>query len=157
MCCCSWWWWCGLGVGRITCSACPCKRALLIKISAWGKTLFLTAKPTFWMDFLSTIIVQQSSNARAVICKSMSLPQLEISRCQLSWQSICRLMKKARKTNLMRVESSAIIVSYEEEPIWPPYVTTNEFSVPNVACLRALLACYIRTKIKKALSCSSLS
>jgi hypothetical protein len=35
--------------------------------------LFLTAKPIFGLDLLSAIRVQQSSRARAVICKSESL------------------------------------------------------------------------------------
>lgn len=53
----------------------PCSKELLISVSAWERTLFLTAKPTFGLDLLSAIKVQQSSRASAVMCKSESLTQ----------------------------------------------------------------------------------
>ena len=63
--------------------ACPWSNELLTKANAWGRTLFLTVIPTVGPDLLSDIKVQQSSRARAVICKSESLinrkPMIHIS------------------------------------------------------------------------------
>lgn len=39
--------------------------------------MFLTVKPTFALDLLSAINVQQSSSASAVMCKSESLKSKE--------------------------------------------------------------------------------
>lgn len=134
--------------------ACPCRRELLIKVSAWGRTLFLTVRPTFGPDLLSAINVQHNSRARAAICKSESLKSnTKIQHLKMSTELLTlynsNYMGKPHLWYLIRVESSTTMTSYAAEPILSPYPTINVFSVPRVACLSARLA-YLVGNMKSA-------